>query len=278
VGSDELRLPVLVGGAVASVVLFFVASWMTPGVTLGGALVSSVVGTAWLGLAALIVAQATGMTDISPMSGMALISVTLMMFLLAGNIAGAMVVGVAVSVAIGQGADRMQDLKTGFLIGARPIKQQIAQFSVTWIGALLAFGVVVLLWKSGPGGTGGFGEGTPLPAPQGGALMGIIDAVKSGHVPIDKYTLGASLGAVLGAAPMPGLGVLIGLAMYLPFSITLGYGIGCLTQMGLQRRYGLAFCEHKLVPLAAGLIVGEAIAGVGHALVKMAVSTLGGGG
>ncbi len=278
VGSDELRLPVLVGGAAASVVLFFVASWMTPGVTFGGALLSAVVGTAWLGLAALIVAQATGMTDISPMSGMALISVTLMMFLLSGNIAGAMVVGVAVSVAIGQGADMMQDLKTGFLIGARPIKQQIAQFSVTWIGALLAFGVVVLLWKSGPGGTGGFGEGTALPAPQGGALMGIIDAVKSGHVPIDKYTLGASLGAVLGAAPMPGLGVLIGLAMYLPFSITLGYGIGCLTQMGLQRRYGLAFCEHKLVPLAAGLIVGEAIAGVGHALFKMALSTLGGGG
>ena len=53
------------------------------------------------------------------MSGMALISVTLMMFLLNNNVAAAMVVGVAVCVAIGQGADMMQDLKTGFLVGAR---------------------------------------------------------------------------------------------------------------------------------------------------------------
>ena len=45
---------------------------MTPGVTLVQAIVSAVVGTLWLGVAGLIVAQATGMTDISPMSGMAL--------------------------------------------------------------------------------------------------------------------------------------------------------------------------------------------------------------
>ena len=121
-------------------------------------MLASVVGTIWLGLAGLIVAQATGMTDISPMSGMALISVTLMMFLLNGNIAGAMVVGVAVCVA-GQGADMMQDLKTGFLIGGRPVKQQIAPF-VTWIGAILALGAIYVLWTNGEGGQGGFGEGS----------------------------------------------------------------------------------------------------------------------
>jgi putative OPT family oligopeptide transporter len=268
-GGDEMRLRTLIAGSVAAVVLFFVASLATPGVSVPQALVSAVVGTLWLGLAALIVAQATGMTDISPMSGMALISVTLMMFLLNHNIAAAMVVGVAVCVAIGQGADMMQDLKTGFMLGARPIKQQIAQLSVTWIGAILALGAVYALWRGGPGGAGGFGEGTALPAPQAGALMGIIDAVKSGNVPFDKYAIGAGVGAILGAAPMAGLGVLVGLAMYLPFSITLGYGIGCLIQMGLQRRLGLAFCEHRLVPVAAGLIVGEALTGVAHATYKL---------
>ena len=265
VGSDEMPLWVLIAGSIAAVVLFFVASLLTPGVSVLQALVSAVVGTIWLGLAGLIVAQATGMTDISPMSGMALISVTLMMFLLNGNIAGAMVVGIAVCVAIGQGADMMQDLKTGFMLGGRPVKQQLVQFCVTWIGAVLAMVAIYVLWKNGPGGQGGFGEGSALPAPQAGALMGIIDAVKSGNVPLDKYMMGGAVGAVLGAAPMAGLGVLIGLAMYLPFSITLGYGIGCLTQMGLQKKYGHAFCEHKLVPLAAGLIVGEALTGMGHA-------------
>ncbi len=275
VGSDEMKLPVLIAGTAIALVMFFAASIITPGVDAAQAAVSAVVGTLWLGLAALIVAQATGLTDISPMSGMALISVTLMMFLLNKNIAAAMVVGVAVCVAIGQGADMMQDLKTGFLIGARPIKQQIAQFGTTWLGALIALGAIYLLWHGGPDGQNGFGEGTPLPAPQAGALMGIIDAVKSGQVPVDKYALGGVVGAVLGAAPSSGLGVLVGLAMYLPFSITLGYGIGCLLQMAIQGRWGPAFCEHKLVPFAAGLIVGEALMGIGHAGFSILFSSTG---
>jgi putative OPT family oligopeptide transporter len=264
-GSDELKLPTLIGGTIGAIVLFFLAAKMTPDVSTTGALIAAVVGTLWLGLAALIVAQATGLTDISPMSGMALISVTLMMFLLNKNVAGAMVVGVAVCVAIGQGADMMQDLKTGFMVGSRPIKQQLAQLTVTWFGALLALAVVWLLWKAGPGGQDGFGAGTKLPAPQGGALMGIIDSVKSDNVPLDKYVMGGCVGAILGAAPSTGLGVLIGLSMYLPFSITLGYGVGCYLQMAIQRIYGLGFCEHRLVPLAAGLIVGEALMGIAHA-------------
>ncbi|MEM9643971.1 MAG: OPT/YSL family transporter [Planctomycetota bacterium] len=271
VGTDELKLPVLVVGTVIALGLFFFASMLTPDVTVVQAMMSSVIGTLWLGLAALIVAQATGLTDISPMSGMALISVTLMMFLLNKNIAASMVVGVAVCVAISQGADMMQDLKTGFLIGARPINQQIAQFATTWIGPLIALGAICILWYGGPNGEGGFGEGTALPAPQGGALMGIIDAVDSGNVPVDKYALGGLVGVVLGAAPMSGLGVLIGLAMYLPFSITFGYGIGCLVQMGIQRRKGAEFCEHKLVPVAAGMIVGEALLGIAHACYSIAM-------
>lgn len=268
-GSDELKLPTLITGTVAAVALFFISAKMTPDVSTSGALVAAIVGTLWLGLAALIVAQATGLTDISPMSGMALISVTLMMFLLNQNVAASMVVGVAVCVAIGQGADMMQDLKTGFMIGSRPIKQQLAQLMVTWFGALLALAVVWLLWKTGADGQGGFGPGTNLPAPQGGALMGIIDSVKSDNVPLDKYVMGGFVGAVLGAAPSTGLGVLIGLAMYLPFSITMGYGIGCYLQMGIKRVYGLRFCEHRLVPLAAGLIVGEALMGILVAVFSM---------
>lgn len=271
VGSDEMPFSVLIVGTIAAILLFFAASIMTPGVTFGQALLASVVGTFWLGLAGLIVAQATGMTDISPMSGMALISVTLMMFLLNKNIAAAMVVGVAVCVAIGQAADMMQDLKTGYMIGGRPVRQQLAQFLVTWIGGLLAVGAIYVLWAGGTG-SGGFGPGTDLPAPQASVLMGIIEGLKSGQVPVEKYVMGGVLGGLLGAAPMAGLGVLVGLAMYLPFSITLGYGVGCLAQMGLQKRYGAAFCEHKLVPFAAGLIVGEAIMGILDALIKVVSS------
>jgi len=78
--------------------------------------------------------------------------------------------------------------------------------------------------------------------------------------------MGGIVGLLLGAAPMAGLGVLVGLAMYLPLSITMGYGIGCLLQMVIQKIKGVSFCENRLVPFAAGLIVGEALTGMGHAM------------
>ena len=264
-GNDEMPFGVLIAGLVLAVLMFFVSAYMTDGVTLGQAILTAIIGPIWMGLAALIVAQATGMTDISPMSGMALISVTIMMFILNQNIAAAMVVAVAVCVAIGQAADMMQDLKTGFMIGGRPVKQQAVQFAVTWIGAIIAIGAIYVLWKSGPNGANGFGEGTALPAPQAGVLMGIIKGLKTGAVPLDKYLLGGGIGALLAAAPLSGLGVMVGLAMYLPFSITLGYGLGCLLQIFLQKKNGVYFAEHKLVPFAAGLIIGEAITGIGQA-------------
>lgn len=271
-GSDEMPFHILIIGLIAAVILFYIAAILTPGTTAIQAIVGSVIGTLWLGLAGLIVAQATGMTDISPMSGMALISVTIMMFIFNKNVAAAMVVGVAVSVAIGQAADMMQDLKTGFMIGGRPVKQQLVQFAVTWIGGIIAIGAVYILWKSGPGGQGGFGPGTALPAPQAGVLVGIMEAIQTGNIPTDKYIMGATIGGLLGAAPMAGLGVLVGLAMYLPFSITLGYGIGCLIQMRIEKIKGTDFSENTLVPVAAGLIVGEALTGIGHAAFQILTS------
>ncbi len=265
VSNDEMPFKVLIWGLVGAVIMFFVATYMVAGVTITQAILASIIGPIWLALAALIVAQATGMTDISPMSGMALITVTIMMFILNHNIAAAMVVGLAVCVAIGQAADMMQDLKTGHLIGGRPKMQQIAQFAVTWIGAIVAIGAVYVLWKAGPGGANGFGEGTSLPAPQASVLMGIIEGLKTGNIPLAKYIMGGTLGMLLAAAPLAGLGVMVGLAMYLPFSITLGYGIGCFIQMWILKSKGVHFVEHKLVPFAAGLIIGEAITGIGHA-------------
>ena len=272
--SDEMPFKVLIWGLIFAVILFFTSTYIVPGVTFGQALLVSIVGPIWLALAALIVAQATGMTDISPMSGMALITVTIMMFLLNKNIAASMVIGLAVCVAIGQAADMMQDLKTGHLIGGRPKKQQLVQFLVTWIGALIAIGAIYVLWAAGPNGSNGFGEGTSLPAPQASVLMGIIEGLKTGNIPLDKYAMGGTLGMLLAAAPLSGLGVMVGLAMYLPFSITLGYGIGCFIQMGVMKRKGVHFVEHKLVPFAAGLIIGEAITGIGHAAFEIIKSSL----
>jgi putative OPT family oligopeptide transporter len=270
---EELPLTVLLIGITAALILMFIAAWYSAEVSWMQALLIAVLGTLWLGLGAIIVTQASGLTDISPISGLTLVSMIIMLFLLDSSIPAAFMLTLAVAVAVGLSADMMQDLKTGFLVGSRPFTQQLLQFTTAWVGVLLAFATIYILWHSGAGGAHGFGPGSALPAPQAGALSGIVATISSGDVPLDKYILGGLMGFVFAAAPIGGLGVLVGLAMYLPFAITLGYGLGCLAQMGLERTYGQAFSENKIVPLAAGLIIGEALMGVAHALYAISHAT-----
>ncbi|MCA9545921.1 MAG: OPT/YSL family transporter, partial [Myxococcales bacterium] len=269
-GGDEMSSKVLYTGvALAFVVLFLAALLSSPDVGAGRAVLIAIVGTFWLALAGLIVAQATGMTDISPISGMSLIGVTLMFFLSGGNVVASIILGVAVSIGIGQCADMMSDLKAGHLIGALPKRQQLAQFSVAWIGVPVAVGVLYLLW--GPEG-GGFGPGNPeLSAPQGSALAAIIESLQAGAAPLDKYVSGAGIGLALGIYPIGGLGVLVGLAMYLPLYITITYGLGCVANMALGRKMGLRWMGTTLVPVAAGFIIGEALTSLTAVLIRLAV-------
>ena len=293
-GDDELPIGVLYAGLAISAVVLVAVVWLTdPGLGPVRIVLAGVLGVGWIAVAGLIVAQATGMTDISPLSGLALIAVTLMLAVtgavgggaggdiasgpMASAVVVAVAVGVAVCVATSQCADMMQDLKTGHLVGARPKAQQLVQFGVAWIGPLVAIGTMMLLWQTADG-TPGFGpqstaclEGTAacLPAPQAGALEGMISGVVGGNAPLDKYFAGAVLGSAVTLFPIGGLGVLLGLAMYLPFSITLGYGIGCLMAMGLQKARGARWMEDNVVPLAAGLIVGEALMALGFSVLKI---------
>ncbi len=282
--SEELSLRVLVVGLIGSFILLFVVAMLgsmdtTGHLHIANAALVAIVGTLWLALAGLIVAQATGMTDISPLSGLALIAVTLMLALTSGNVLLAVTMGVAVCIATNQCADMMTDLKTGHLVGGVPRRQQIVQFSVAWIGPAIAIGTTVLLWHGGPGGAHGFGPDSPacahhqagcLPAPQASVLVGMIKGVLTGQAPVDKYLAGASIGAALAVFPISGLGVLVGLAMYLPFEITLGYGVGCVITMILDRVKGHRFVGDVVVPLAAGLIVGEALTSLTLTMIQLA--------
>ena len=256
-----------IGLGAALLVLFSAALLATDEIDVLQAITISLVGTLWLGLAGVVVAQATGMTDISPLSGMSLIAVTILFFLTAGNIVASVLLGVAVCIGIGQCADMMQDLKSGHLIGSVPRQQQRAQFMVAWIGAPVAIGTVFLIWN-----TYGFGPGHELSAPQGQALAAILESLSAGDSALDKYAAGAGLGLGLGLFPIGGAAVLVGLAMYLPFSIALGYGVGCGANMLLVGKYGRRWYASDLVPVAAGFIVGEALMSLGYVLFLLASS------
>jgi len=280
--NDELPPSVLGFGLVGAFLALFAVAIVGSEGAWAMALSVAVAGTVWLGLAGLIVAQATGATDISPLSGLALIAVTLMLALTANNIMLAVTIGVAVCVATNQCADMMSDLKTGHLVGSVPRRQQLVQFMVAWIGPAIAVGTVWLLWQSGPNGADGFGPDSQacidktvdcLPAPQAGALQGMVEGVVSGQAPLDKYLAGGAIGLALALFPIGGLGVLIGLAMYLPFEITFGYGIGCVASMLLEKWRGRRFYADVLVPVAAGFIVGEALTSLSLTLIKLATGS-----
>ena len=67
----------------------------------------------------------------------------------------------------------------------------------------------------------------------------------------------------------PGLGVMVGLSMYLPFSYMILFGLGGVTNILVRRFKGARFAEDKGVPLAAGFIVGDALIGVANAVIKV---------
>jgi len=249
---EELPLKVLYAGIAVSVSVLFVTTYFTAPVGLGVALLVSIVGTVWLALAGVIVAQATGMTDWSPISGLTLVSVVLILGMTGNSVPAALLVGAAICVAIAECADMMQDLKTGHMVGATPIRQQIVEFSFAWIGPIVCLGVMAVLWNSF-----GFGPGHNLTAPQGQALQAAVEGVLGGEVPWAKYLGGAVIGGVLGTTGVAGLGVLVGLSMYLPLAFILPYGLGGLLQMLSVRTKGAEWTEGRGLPIAAGLIVGE---------------------
>jgi uncharacterized oligopeptide transporter (OPT) family protein len=269
--SDELPLKGLLLAVVAGVLLLYVAAEFLekPGQGSGllaplnphvRNLVIAVVGAAWIWFAGLIVAQCTGMTDWSPISGMALLTVVLIL-VLAGRSAvlPAVLFGAALCVATSEAADMMADLKTGYLVGGQPRRQQLVTLFTAWLGPVIAMATLLLIVEANRRATGiPIGPGTDTVAPQAQALRAVVTGAQGEEMPYLLYGLGAGLAALLGLAAFPGLGVLVGLSMYLPIIYVLTYGLGCLTNMGVSKLKGKAWAEEWGVPFAAGLIVGEA--------------------
>jgi uncharacterized oligopeptide transporter (OPT) family protein len=242
-------------------------------------LLLALIGAAWIWFAGIIIAQCTGMTDWSPISGMALLTVVLVLVLAgSGAVLGAILIGAALCVAITVAADMMADLKTGHLVGAVPRRQQIVEMLFAGIGPVITMLVLLVITQVNLTQTGiPIGPGTDTTAPQAQALQAVISGVQGGEMPYALYGFGALLGILLGLGSFAGLGVLIGLSIYLPFFYIATYGIGCVIQIILVRIKGARWCENWGVPFAAGLIVGEAIlALVVNVLVLL--KGLGGGG
>ena len=273
---DEMPIRFLYFGiAAAVVVLSVVAIYSVEGVGVIRGVIMAVLGTLWIWMAGVILSECIGRTNWSPMSGMTLIGVTILVLIArdlgsSAAIVACVMVGAAVSSAMAQATDLMLDLKTGYLVGAIPRKQQYGQFLGVWIGPILMIGLIFVLHKAK-----GLGS-EELPAPQATALANVIRGILTGDVPVLKYVAGAGLGALLSVTGIGGLGIQVGLGFYLPFSIVLTYTIGTILRILSDRYKGRHFSEQVGIPIAAGLIIGEGVIGVGFAVHSVIAGMVGG--
>ena len=230
-----------------------------------GALMA-ILGTVWVWVAGVIVSECIGRTNWSPLSGMTLIAITILVIIAkpgmepANAVLSSMIVGAAICLAVSQASDMMLDLKSGYLVGAVPKKQQLAQYIGAWLGPTIVIFVMFILHRTYVIGS------ESLPAPQAKALATVVEGIMTDDIPAYRYTAGAGLGALLAFSGLGGIGVLIGLGFYMPFGIALTYTIGNLMRIGSDQFAGKKFSHDVGIPIAAGLIVGEALVGVGNAL------------
>ena len=187
--------------------------------------------------------------------------------------AAALLIGAVVCCAAAMGGDNLQDLKTGYVVGSTPWKQQIMQVVGVATAAVVIVPVLVLLQAKY-----GIGQVTaehphPLSAPQAMLMAGLARGVFGGTLPWELVGLGAAIGIAVILVDrrlaargsdfrMPVLAVALG--MYLPLrlsaAILAGGLVGALarrtagepTEPGSSR--GLLF--------AAGLVTGEALMGI----------------
>jgi putative OPT family oligopeptide transporter len=190
VSRDEMPIKLLyfaVGGGF--LLMLFLANLSVPEMTLMRGVAMALLGTLWVWMAGVILSECIGRTNWSPLSGMTLIAITILIFIASGGggldtratIVASVMVGAAACVAMSQATDLMLDLKTGYLVGATPRKQQIAQFCGTWLGPILIMGLIFVLHQDSPLG------GDKYSAPQGQALASIVNGVMGGDVPTNKY-------------------------------------------------------------------------------------------
>jgi putative OPT family oligopeptide transporter len=254
-------------GGVATVVL---VAGLVPGVFAGDmgtvqrAILAAGVGVFGV-LFVTVAARIVGIVGVSsqPTSGIALVTLlgTASIFAAAGWVdasarAGVLTVGTIVAVAASKAGDISQDLKTGWLVGATPARQQVGQLIGAAFACWAVAATVMLL-----GNAYEFGS-REIPAPQATLMKTIIEGVLAGALPWDLVLTGAglSIGAML--CGVSGLAFAIG--VYLPLATMAPlYVGGCVRALVERKRGPRAEGEGDPGILAAsGLVAGEGLAGV----------------
>jgi putative OPT family oligopeptide transporter len=172
-----------------------------------------------------------------------------------GARAAVLTVGTIVAVAASKAGDISQDLKTGYLVGATPARQQLGQLIGASVACWAVAGAVMLL-----GNAYEFGS-AEVPAPQATLMKTVIEGVLAGDLPWGLVLTGGGLSAGALLCGVSGLAFAIG--VYLPFATMAPLFVGgCVRALVERTRSGERRQSDPGILAASGLVAGEALAGV----------------
>lgn len=221
---------------------------------------------------ALVASRATGETDITPTGAMGKITQLVFGLLVPKNITTNLMSASLTGGAAIHSADLLTDLKCGYILGANPRKQLIAQLFGVMAGTLFVVPAYTMLIKPEEIGS------DKWPAPAAQIWAGVAKVLSEGleHMPQGAVT-GALVGGLIGIV----LALLeeyvpkqykkytpsstgIGIAFVVPFFNSLSMFLGALLVWSWGRANEKS-AESYAVPIASGLIAGESLIAVGIA-------------
>jgi len=224
---------------------------------------------------AIVACRATGETDITPVGAMGKITQLTYGVLAPTNITTNLMTASVTAGAAGASADLLNDLKSGYLLGANPRQQFLAQLSGTLVGTLVAVPVFYVLVPTPAAlGTDRF------PAPSAQVWKGVAELLAHGVESLHPWArwgivIGGAIGIILPLLElwmpkykkwMPSATGL-GLALVIPCFNSISMFLGALIAW-LWVKYKSDHGERYITPVASGIIAGESLLGVVVALLS----------
>ena len=260
--AQDLPMQFILLGVIAMVFII----WIVPAipVTLLGACIIVVFGFFF----ATVSSRMVGLVGSSnnPVSGMAIATLLIATFAIKSSgktgidgMTAAIAVGSVICIIAAIAGDTSQDLKTGYLLGATPKKQQMGEMLGVVVSGLAIGGVLYLL-------NAAWGYGTAeIPAPQAQLMKMIVEGIMGGNLPWGLVFVGVFLAICLEILRIPVMPFAIGL--YLPIYLNATIMIGGIVRGLLDRRKGVD--EKTKTAQAtdgtlycAGMIAGEGLVGI----------------
>lgn len=202
----------------------------------------------------------------NPVSGMAIATllISTMLLRVTGNTGNegmiiAIMIGTIICIVAAMAGDMSQDLKTGYIVGATPYKQQVGEVIGVVASGLAIAGVLYLL-----NAAWGFGS-KALPAPQASLMKLVVEGVMGGNLPWNLVFVGVFVAIIVEILRLPVLPVAIGL--YLPIHLSTPIMVGGLIKLYFEKKkFKNEESKENVITsgvlYASGMIAGEGIVGI----------------